>query len=88
MEHSHLKRMDRIWIENPIYFITTCTEDRENILANPQVAGILVEEWKSAKDRHDWGVGRYVIMPDHVHFFCAPGNEAKDLSRFMKLWKE
>jgi REP element-mobilizing transposase RayT len=27
-------------------------------------------------------------MPDHVHFFCAPGNDAKDLSIFMKFWKE
>jgi REP element-mobilizing transposase RayT len=27
-------------------------------------------------------------MPNHVHFFCAPGNEAKDLSIFMKFWKE
>ncbi|MBN1398672.1 MAG: transposase [Bacteroidetes bacterium] len=88
MEHSHLKRLDRIWIENPIYFITACTENRNEILTNPQAAAILIEEWKSAKERHDWYVGRYVIMPDHVHFFCVPGNEAKDLSRFMKSWKE
>jgi REP element-mobilizing transposase RayT len=27
-------------------------------------------------------------MPDHVHFFFAPGNDAKDLSIFMKFWKE
>jgi REP element-mobilizing transposase RayT len=27
-------------------------------------------------------------MPNHVHFFCAPGNDAPDLSVFMKFWKE
>jgi putative transposase len=88
MEHLHLKRLDRIWIENPIYFITACTNERNHILANPFAAAILIEEWKSASDRHDWHVGCYVIMPDHVHFFCAPGNDAKDHSMFMKFWKE
>jgi putative transposase len=88
MEHSHLKRLDRIWIENPIFFITACTDNRNKLLANSQVAEILIEEWKSAEERHNWFVGRYVIMPDHVHFFCAPGEEEKDLSLFMKFWKE
>lgn len=88
MEYTHLKRLDRIWINNPIFFITTCTDNRRDILANSQSASILIREWKSAKERHDWHVGRYVIMPNHVHFFCAPGNEAKDLSLFMKFWKE
>jgi REP element-mobilizing transposase RayT len=88
MEHSHLKRLDRIWIENPIFFITACTDGRRNILANSQAAAILVEEWTSAKERHDWHIGCYVIMPNHVHFFCAPGNEAQDLSVFIKFLKE
>ena len=88
MEHSHLKRLYRIWVENPIFFITICTKNRDKILTDPQSAEILLEEWESAKGRHNWYVGRYVIMPDHVHFFWAPGNEAKDLSIFIKCWKE
>ena len=27
-------------------------------------------------------------MPDHVHFFVAPINEAKTLSEFLGRWKE
>lgn len=27
-------------------------------------------------------------MPDHVHFFCAPGPEAKPLAVFVGKWKE
>jgi len=88
LEHPHLKRLDRIWIDNPIYFVTTCTDRRRKILANAQTAAILIEEWRNAKERHAWYIGRYVIMPDHVHFFCAPGYQAQDLSTFMKLWKE
>jgi REP element-mobilizing transposase RayT len=88
MEHSHLTRLDRIWIDNPIFFITVCTDQRRNILANSQSAAIPLEEWTTAKVRHDWNIGRYVIMPNHVHFFCAPGNESPDLSIFIKFWKE
>jgi REP element-mobilizing transposase RayT len=88
MEHSHLRRLDRVWIQNPFFFITICTNRRRKILANAKAAEILLEEWKSAKGRHDWYIGRYVIMPDHVHFFYSPGNEAKDISIFMKCWKE
>jgi REP element-mobilizing transposase RayT len=32
-------------------------------------------------------VGRYVIMPDHVHFFCAPQRNGKTLSQFVGAWK-
>ena len=34
-------------------------------------------------------IGRYVVMPDHVHFFAAPATEAsKDLSSFIGKWKQ
>jgi len=33
-------------------------------------------------------VGRYVVMPDHVHFFTSPSaREGKDLSDFVGGWK-
>jgi putative transposase len=89
-EHKHLKRLNRVWIEDPIIFITTCTHKRKPLLAESWVAKILIEEWSDAKDRHGWAVGRYVIMPDHVHFFCGPmsGSDIKQLSDFMKQWKQ
>ena len=37
--------------------------------------------------RHGWAVGRYVIMPDHVHFFCRAELDAKSLSDFVGNWK-
>src|SRR6266446_1290146 len=39
------------------------------------------------RERHRWAIGRYVIMPDHVHFFFRPEHEAKTLSRFVGAWK-
>jgi REP element-mobilizing transposase RayT len=42
------------------------------VLDRDEAAQILVEEWRAAHKRHSWAIGRYVIMPDHVHFFCRP----------------
>ncbi len=86
--HRHLRRLERVWIEQPIYFVTTCTARRRPILASADVAAILINEWQAAHERHEWTIGRYVIMPDHVHFFCAPELDAKPLSIFIGFWKE
>jgi putative transposase len=91
--HTHLPRLTRIWTSNPIFFITTCTYHRNPILANNNNANILIDEWKSAYKRHGWLIGRYVIMPDHVHFFCSFAGEEYNpdknaLSIFMRQWKQ
>ena len=91
--HQHLKRLDRVWVEDPVIFITTCTHNRQPLLANERIASILVEEWTGALQRHGWMVGPYVIMPDHVHFFCAPARDEREikmktLSSFMQQWKQ
>jgi putative transposase len=85
--HTHLRRLERVWIDAPMYFVTTCTRNRHAVLARNEVAQILLEEWCGARDRHGWAVGRYVIMPDHVHFFCRPECDAKRLSSFVMAWK-
>jgi putative transposase len=85
--HKHLRRLERIWIDAPIYFVTTCTKNRRQLLASDEVAKVLTDEWRAAHDRHGWAVGRYVIMPDHVHFFCRPELDAKTLSEFVRNWK-
>jgi putative transposase len=88
--HTHLRRLDRIWIPHAVYFITVCTHDRKPILATPQASDILRTEWSTASTRHGWRIGRYVIMPDHVHFFCAeqPDGAKRNLSSFIGMWKQ
>jgi putative transposase len=85
---KHLRRLERVWIDWPIYFITTCTFNRRPILAAEEVARILTEEWRNAHDRHGWAIGRFVIMPDHVHVFCSAELDAKSLPVFMQAWKQ
>ena len=41
-----------------------------------------------AHQRHGWAIGRYVIMPDHAHFFCSAELNAKSLPVFMQAWKQ
>ena len=86
--HKHLRRLERVWKDWPIYFITTCTYKRRPILTCREVANILMDEWLNAHERHDWAIGRYVIMPDHVHFFCSAEVDAKSLPAFMQAWKQ
>jgi putative transposase len=85
---KHLRRLERVWIDWPTYFITTCTFKRWPILASNQVAKILADEWHDAHDRHGWAIGRYVIMPDHVHFFCRAELGANKLPAFIQAWKQ
>ena len=86
--HKHLRRLERVSIDWPIYFITTCTFNRRAILASKDVTKILVGEWRKAHDRHGWAIGRYVVMPNHVHFFCSAELNAKTLPTFMQAWKQ
>ncbi len=87
-EKPFLRRLDTVWVERPIYFITTCTDKRRKILAAAEVHEILVEVWREAQMRYRWSVGRYVVMPDHVHFFCASEADGTSLSMFVGKWKE
>jgi putative transposase len=68
-----------------IVYVTACTAKRRKILACPAMHQAIVAAWSKAST---WLVGRYVILPDHLHFFCAPnGIEAPALERWMRYWK-
>ena len=67
-----------------IVFLTVCTKDRKPWLATEENHGILRAVWKEATA---WFVGRYVIMPDHLHLFAAPGIPELPLENWVKYWK-
>jgi REP element-mobilizing transposase RayT len=68
-----------------LVFLTVCTRDRKPILADPAVHALLRESWSLARD---WRVGRYVLMPDHMHLFCAPGRvDYPPLRAWVKFWR-
>ena len=69
----------------PIQFLTVCTKDRRKILACEDAHRALLDAWASADA---WLVGRYVIMPDHIHLFCAPAVlDPVSLAKWIAYWK-
>ena len=67
-----------------LVFLTVCSLNRKAILATHQVQEKLCEAWKEADA---WMVGSYVVMPDHIHLFCAPQNEDISIERWITYWK-
>jgi putative transposase len=58
---------------HPVFFVTFCTYQRRKVLASGAVHKAFVRFATNAYLDHSVAVGRYVIMPDHVHLFvCGP----------------
>jgi putative transposase len=55
-----------------VYFVTFNTHIRANLLAKPEVDEAFLRYCKRAADFRV-GVGRYVLMPDHIHLFVCFG---------------
>src|SRR5437588_12885104 len=74
---KRLRRLERVWIDWPIYFITTCAFRRRTILASKNVAEILVSEWRNAHERHGWVNGALCHYARSCAFllFCGTGWE-------------
>jgi len=67
-----------------IVFVTVCTKYRIRWLATPEVHCLLREVWTKATA---WLVGRYVVMPDHIHLFAAPNDTPITLDKWITYWK-
>jgi putative transposase len=68
-----------------LVFLTVCTRERQPVLATPEMHQLLRNAWTSADH---WLVGRYMIMPDHIHLFCAPATQPPEsLVTWTAYWK-
>jgi len=77
--HEPLDKFNR----STIVFLTVCTKNRRPLLANKAAHQVLAEWWRRS---NRWRAGKYVILPDHVHLFCAPGSD-DPLPRWVGYWK-
>ncbi len=83
--HPSTNSVHTIGFRSTILFVTVCTEGRMQILANRDMASLIVSAWA---DADKWIVGQYVIMPDHVHFFCSPATcPPYDFHKWIRYWK-
>ena len=83
---QRLQRLERILIWSPIYFVTTCTNERRPILAAESVHRAFVQFAQEGIHRGAW-LGAYVLMPDHLHLFVGFDDRKIELSRWMKSLK-
>lgn len=80
----HLQSVER-GNQPVIQFITVCTNKRKPILGNSEAHHLLVEIWQTSRD---WQVGKYVLMPDHLHLFCSPKvYPIESLAGWITHWK-
>ena len=75
----------QLWDRPCIVFVTVCTNKRKPILAQADIFNLMSAVWR---DSRDWLVGRFVIMPDHIHLFCSPARaDSPQLYNWMRYWK-
>lgn len=69
----------------PLYFVTFTTHKRRKILANGAICDALIR-FAGEGEVRGIGIGRYVIMPDHVHLFVR-GSLDFSLRQWVRLLK-
>ncbi|HEX4638054.1 MAG TPA: transposase [Chthoniobacterales bacterium] len=69
------QRLEITFSNEPVYFVTFCTRNRQKIpdLAKAQVA--LEAYAQRGINEFRAAIGRYVIMPDHLHLFVSGDRE-------------
>jgi putative transposase len=66
--------------------LTVCTENRLPWLAQSGAQRVLRQIWKD--EATAWLVSDYVLMPDHLHLFCAPCDLKFTIEKWMAFWKD
>jgi REP element-mobilizing transposase RayT len=83
---ERLHRLERLYTSNPTYYLTFCTSDRKPILGSKEIHNAFCDFCNLGLERNIF-VGRFVLMPDHVHLFVKFSNEQTDLSIWVKSLK-
>src|SRR5438270_10000180 len=83
------KRPPRVpWVRGtPVFFVTFCTYRRRSMLATKNVHDSFIAFVLRAAQSHNLAVGRYVIMPDHIHLFVC-GDLQFHLGKWIKSLKQ
>jgi putative transposase len=84
-DRKHPPHLPSLEAATPTLLVTVCTNRRRKILANETAHALLRGAWKT---HDDFSVGRYVILPDHIHLFVNDSDVARhSLDRWVGAWK-
>jgi putative transposase len=68
-----------------IVLLTMSVDKRRSLLARPEIVALLLDCWTQAGH---WRVGRWVVMPEHLHLFCAPAaSPSTSLQSWARFWR-
>lgn len=67
-----------------LIYVTVNVDKRRPLLNRADAVEAILGAWHEA---NHWLVGRYVIMPDHIHFFCASAVTTTALKQWMQFWR-
>jgi putative transposase len=64
--------------------LTVTTQRRQPWLDSAEVHQLIHQTWLEATA---WLVSDYLLMPDHLHCFCAPRDPSFTIEQWIKYWK-
>jgi putative transposase len=70
--------------QSNIVLLTIAAEDRRPWLDNETTHQLLRQTWSKAQA---WLVGDFLLMPDHLHLFCAPRDLSVTIETWIAYWK-
>jgi putative transposase len=83
---QRLSRLETVFVDSPIYFVTACMSNRRKILASASVHQALIQFSRRGPEYGAW-IGKYVLMPHHLHVFVGLDEERINLANWMKSLK-
>jgi len=81
-----LKRLKWAYKDSPLYYLTLNAHTRQCFFANREVHEAFRIFCERAAN-YGVAVGRYTLMPDHIHMFAAFAPDSIDLSGWVKALK-
>jgi REP element-mobilizing transposase RayT len=66
-------RLGLVYVNQPLYFVTFATRDRKSIPSLDRAHVALEQYAHCGIAEFHVALGRYVLMPDHVHLFVRGG---------------
>jgi REP-associated tyrosine transposase len=69
-----------------IIWVTILSKNRRPWLTQNTIMEMLHELWLNKATA--WLVSDYLLMPDHIHFFCAPYDLQVSIERWYAYWKD
>ncbi len=71
--------------DQTLVYLTVTTSRRARWLVAEEPHRLLRETWQAARS---WLVGYYILMPDHLHCLCMPGEGRHTIERWIAYWKD